>query len=403
MDVFLILGFFLVLNFSIGGKKDAIKLIRLGLNGEFEIEFFSIDQPSPNPFQGAHLEFFQPQDGKYNLKSKQPDLISKLPNVDCFSHLIYSIKFLPLIILNIETISTSDLMKMKKRYLIPLILMGLILGTFITLYVIYKIDMAKIEAALPGDSELIETKMGPVEIKRSDSGTDFILIAHETPGSHRLLENNRLLAKEYNLIKPSRSGYFRSPLNSGETPEAQADLFAALLDKLEITSVVMLGISGGGPSAIQFAIRHPGRCKALVLWAAVSEKTPEYEDPPSGFGLWLYHKIRIAMINDEMIERKYKEYFYPKFFPHSQIEKGWANDERQFSNLKPFQFEKISTPTLIVYGSNDLAIEMQHIKNVADNVPNSILIPLENKGHDALYLEPELFAQPTIEFLLSLK
>lgn len=267
----------------------------------------------------------------------------------------------------------------------------------------YKIDMAKIEAALPGDSELVETKMGPVEIKLSDLGKDIILIAHETPGCYRLVESNRLLAKEFNLLKPSRPGYFRSPLNSGETPEAQADLFAALLDKLEIQSVVMLGISGGGPSAIQFAIRHPGRCKALVLWAAVSEKTPENEDPPKGFVIWLYHKIRIAMINDEMVERKNKEYFYPKIFPNSQIEKGQANDWRQFSNLRPFQFEKISAPTLIVYGSNDLIVGMQHIKNVADNVPNSILIPLENKGHDALYLDPALFAQPTIEFLLSLK
>lgn len=267
----------------------------------------------------------------------------------------------------------------------------------------YKKDMAKIEASLPGDSELIETKMGSVEIKLWDLGKDFILIAHETPGSHRLVENNRLLAKEFNLIKPSRPGYFRSPLNSGETPEAQADLFAALLDRLEIESVFMLGVSGGGPSAIQFAIRHPQKCKALVLWAAVSEKTPENEDPPSGFGLWLYTKLRIAMINDEIIERKNKEYFYPKLFPHSQIEKGWGNDLRQFSNLKPFQFEKISAPTLIVYGSNDLAIGMEHIKNVADNVPNSILIPLENKGHDALYLDPEHFAQPTIKFLLSLK
>lgn len=83
---------------------------------------------------------------------------------------------------------------MKKRYLIPLILMGLILGTFLTLYVIYKLNMAKIEAALPGDSELIETKMGPVEIKLSDLGKDIILIAHETPGSYRLVESNRLLA-----------------------------------------------------------------------------------------------------------------------------------------------------------------------------------------------------------------
>ncbi|TPV92792.1 MAG: hypothetical protein B7733_24010 [Myxococcales bacterium FL481] len=36
----------------------------------------------------------------------------------------------------------------------------------------------------------------------------------------------------------------------------------------------MLGTSGGGPSALQFALRHRVRCRELVLTAAVTQHLP---------------------------------------------------------------------------------------------------------------------------------
>ena len=57
---------------------------------------------------------------------------------------------------------------------------------------------------------------------------------------------------------------------SGATPEAQADLLAALLDTLAIGQAAVIAISGGGPAAIHFALRHPTRCRALVLCSTVS-------------------------------------------------------------------------------------------------------------------------------------
>ena len=45
----------------------------------------------------------------------------------------------------------------------------------------------------------------------------------------------------------------------------QADAYAQLLDHLGIDKVVVVSISAGAWSALQFAIRHPERCLALVL------------------------------------------------------------------------------------------------------------------------------------------
>ncbi len=76
------------------------------------------------------------------------------------------------------------------------------------------------------------------------------------------LDNNTL------CIIPSRSGYLRTPLDAGMTPAAAADAMAALLDELGIEKTTVLGWSGGGPTAIELAQRHPEHVKGLILLSA---------------------------------------------------------------------------------------------------------------------------------------
>ena len=67
-----------------------------------------------------------------------------------------------------------------------------------------------------------------------------------------------------------------SPLPKDATPSAQADLYASLLDELKIQKVSIVGFSAGGPSALQFALRHPHRCSSLILLSAA---VPPYKVP----------------------------------------------------------------------------------------------------------------------------
>jgi 2-hydroxy-6-oxonona-2,4-dienedioate hydrolase len=45
----------------------------------------------------------------------------------------------------------------------------------------------------------------------------------------------------------------------------RADAYAQLLDHLGIDKVFVVGISAGAWSSVQFAIRHPERCRGLLL------------------------------------------------------------------------------------------------------------------------------------------
>lgn len=49
---------------------------------------------------------------------------------------------------------------------------------------------------------------------------------------------------------------------------------AALLDILGVERVAVIGISAGGPGAVQFAARHADRVDALVLLSAISRVGP---------------------------------------------------------------------------------------------------------------------------------
>lgn len=70
----------------------------------------------------------------------------------------------------------------------------------------------------------------------------------------------------YTFIIVSRPGYLRTPLAPEmETAKHQAQLYAQLLDDLDIDNVAVLALHGGGISALEFARQYPTRCWGVML------------------------------------------------------------------------------------------------------------------------------------------
>jgi pimeloyl-ACP methyl ester carboxylesterase len=79
------------------------------------------------------------------------------------------------------------------------------------------------------------------------------------------------LAQRYQLIIPSRPGYGRTPSSTGKRAEAFADALVSVLDHLQLDQVIVVGISAGGPTALQLAGRHPERVSKVILQNAATD------------------------------------------------------------------------------------------------------------------------------------
>lgn len=134
----------------------------------------------------------------------------------------------------------------------------------------------------------IATARGPIEVASVWQGAPVLLLHGGMGGQDQgLILASALGLTGCHVLSVSRPGYLGTPLSSGVSPEAQADLYAALLDALAIPRVLVVAVSAGGVSALQFAARHPERTRALVLVSAATGALPA----PAGY------KQRLALLS----------------------------------------------------------------------------------------------------------
>lgn len=267
---------------------------------------------------------------------------------------------------------------------------------------------------LAAGSKLIDTRLGPIEYSLSGSGP-VILVLHGSPGGYDM---GQAFAKlfgrpQFSYLAISRPGYLRTPLEAAPSPEEQADLYAALLEMLNIDQVSVLGISGGGPSAIQFALRHPERCNSLVMISGVTQHYSEQEiwqsySPLKRIFRQIYSKI-VAF--DPFI------YFVLPFaglqpagaaaadlvrtaLLYNQRKHGYDNDMKQFERITRYPLQNINVPTFIVHGTSDDEVLFADAELLASQAPQAQLLVIPNGSHMAFYTHANIVMPALEEFLL---
>lgn len=98
-----------------------------------------------------------------------------------------------------------------------------------------------------------------------------------TPGSRLSIPplHGEWTDQRLRVIMADRPGFGLSTRLPGRRLLDVVDDYAVLLDELELESVAVLGISGGGPHALAFAVRHPDRVRALSVVAGVPPLTDD--------------------------------------------------------------------------------------------------------------------------------
>jgi pimeloyl-ACP methyl ester carboxylesterase len=307
-----------------------------------------------------------------------------------------------------------------------LVVLVLVAGLFVS----YRSWISDQTAVLEAGSEIAETALGPIEyVLEGDTGP-VLLGVHGTPGGYDQLGGIGETINEggMRLLRVSRPGYLRTPIEVGRTPAEQADAYVALLDALGIESVAVMGISGGGPSSLELAALHPDRVWALVHLMGVSSTMPPFDEGEAGgglmlwllgndFGGWLMASslpdsapgFIEQMVPDPDNQRRilddpeqlasFARTMRSAMVLISKRVEGMENDSAQFEALSLTPFDRIAAPTLVVHGSADINVDIEMGRAVAEGVAGAEMVVIEGGDHWMTASHPQEVFGPIFEFL----
>ncbi|MDQ4119047.1 MAG: alpha/beta fold hydrolase [Actinomycetota bacterium] len=174
-----------------------------------------------------------------------------------------------------------------------------------------------------------------------------------------------------------------------------ADL-EAIADAAGLERFALLGMSQGGPAAVTFAARHPGRVTRLVLYGTFAHRLrdPEME---SAF-------LQLIKVGWARPDSTFRRVFTSLMIPGATEEQAgwldalqrrattadnavrarrgrWADDVRE---LLPC----VTVPTLVLHARGDRMIGFEEGRECAARIPDARLVTLDSDNHITLPDEP---------------
>lgn len=276
------------------------------------------------------------------------------------------------------------------------------------------------------NAKTVDIPNGEIEYCLGGNGPT-VLISHGTLGG---CDQGYAISKLFNddifsFLCVSRAGYLNSSSSTGRTPNEQARSYKQLLDREDIPSVAILGISGGAPAALRFAQDYPERCWALILMSSII-KTPPL--PPffkiviqlqdfmmridplwafvHRFGLKLLMRsngVRSEQANEIFKDphlRKVTQGIFEPIKTSSLRRKGLQLDDAQIKSLPPIESYDIRVPTYISHSANDPLAPSVDAAQLASSIPNAEYHEVSDGGHIFFVVHSKNLIPKVEQFLL---
>ena len=277
----------------------------------------------------------------------------------------------------------------------------------LSILTIFMRDLANARARLVSRSSILATSLGTLEYAEMGHGEPILVVHGAGGGFDQALDMAGAMAERgFRLIAPSRFGYLRSSLPAHLTTEMQADAFVELLDRLGIAKIDVIAISAGAWSALQLAIRHPARVRALVLLVPADYLPPGMTIHGgaivramfnSEFIAWAALRMmpvlpggmtRMMLGTDPVVvravdheERARVQQVLEHLLPVGPREAGMNFDVATAAERAPYAIEKITCPVLAISAEDDLFGTARRARFIVANVANGRLIVFPTGGH----------------------
>jgi 4,5:9,10-diseco-3-hydroxy-5,9,17-trioxoandrosta-1(10),2-diene-4-oate hydrolase len=206
---------------------------------------------------------------------------------------------------------------------------------------------------------------------------------------------------------------------SGDDTEAAsaqryAALFAALVDQLNVKSVIILGNSIGGSVAVRYAAAYPDNVRALMLADSAG-----FDSNPAGIlpGLFISHierKMRTGVAGDPQFGKWFRDYYADILIApaaRSQrdaivasayeiapvLAQAWASFKQSDADIRALARE-LRVPVFVGWARDDRVIRWSRNRSAIEKIPN-VEIHLFEGGHAAFLESPDAFNAAAARFL----
>jgi 3-oxoadipate enol-lactonase len=224
-------------------------------------------------------------------------------------------------------------------------------------------------------------------------GTPILLIMGHRYSSAMWYPVYEAFGDKYRLISFDNEGTGKSgSRRKTSVAEMTADA-VKVLDAAGIENAHIYGVSMGGGIALEFGARYPERCRSLILGCTMA-KTPDIPPRPK----WLISLIYRLLPVIKLFARpaKYKG-GYGDAAPDDVIARDKVMLDKDPFNMSgviaqshaiidysitPEEVAAVKIPTLVLHGTQDLAVPYEAGKKMSEMLPNARLVTFQDIGHN---------------------
>lgn len=216
------------------------------------------------------------------------------------------------------------------------------------------------------------------------------------------------LSKHYRVIVPDLIGYGYSDKPILDyTPNLFLDFLGNFFTALEIKRPFLIGSSLGGQISAEYASANPTNIEKLILVSpagAMKQSTPAldayimaalYPNEQSAKNAFVLMESSGKEVSDEIVHGFIERMQLPnaKLAFMSTI-LGMKN-----SDVITPKLHAIQCPTLVIWGSDDPVIPIQHADSFVSYIPNCKFHKMDGCGHTPYVQDPDRFLSVVLDFL----
>jgi len=224
------------------------------------------------------------------------------------------------------------------------------------------------------------------------SGTPILLIMGHRYSSGMWYPLREALGDRYRLISFDNRGVGQSDApRRTSVGEMTADALA-VLDAAGIESAHVYGVSMGGGIALEFGLRYPERVRSLILGCTMA-KTPDIKPRPDWLIRLIYNTLPVLKLlarpkykngygdaaPDDVIARDMKLLAKDPYNLNGVIAQALAISHY---SVDPVEVRALNLPTLVLHGTQDLAVPYEAGRALAEMIPGARLVTFQDIGHN---------------------